>query len=56
MPDANRIDRYGLYMGLLKVHFMCEGSGAYSGYDSDIFQSWIIQGIPNLKKRKRRRL
>ena len=53
MPDVrNNIDRYGLYMGLLKVHYMCDGSGAYSGWDMDILEDWMKK---KERKRPRRR-
>ena len=54
MPeDTMNIDRYGLYMGLLKVHYMCEASGAYSGWDKDILNDWISKHRDRRKPRRR---
>ena len=54
MPEHGNecIDRRGLYMGLLKVHYMCEESGAYSGWDRDILDDWMNRKDRNRPRRR----
>jgi hypothetical protein len=46
------IDKYGLYMGLLQVHYMCDESGAFSGLEREMLMDFLRKSEKRCTKRR----